>query len=143
MVISKGKYKLRLNFFFFFLITRHYLNLLCIALDIKLWPGMPPFPETTPKNQEYMSVSSNYRGAGQGAAILQSDRESQAGVHNCPICTLMVLSADFHFVELLLMINRLCTGYSLGFFKLLKLLRATYTSGKNSICRDLAITFVG
>lgn len=76
MVISKGKYKARLNFCFK---IRHFLNLLCIVLDIKLCLGISPFPETTPKNQEYMSASSDCCGVGKGAAVMQSDRESQAG----------------------------------------------------------------
>lgn len=63
----------------FVLKTRHFLNLLCIVLDIKLCLGISPFPETTPKNQEYMSASSDCCGVGKGMALMQSDRESQAG----------------------------------------------------------------
>ena len=76
MVISKGKYKARLNFCFK---TKHFLNFLCIVLDIKLCLGISPVPATTPKNQEYMSASSDCCGVGKGAAVMQSDRESQAG----------------------------------------------------------------
>lgn len=76
MVISKGKYKARFNFCFK---NQAFSQLLCIVLDIKLCLGISPFPETTPKNQEYMSASSDCCGVGKGTALMQNDRESQAG----------------------------------------------------------------
>lgn len=54
-----------------------------------------------------MSASSHCCGVGQEAGVRRSDRESSLAVPNYPTCSLMALSADFRFVELLLRINRL------------------------------------
>lgn len=78
MSTCRGKYKAKLE-------ARNnqaLSHLLGAFPDIKLYLGGSPFSETTPKNQECMSASSDCSGAGKGAAaVAQSDRESQAG---CP-----------------------------------------------------------
>lgn len=77
MVISKGNGKVRLSLCFK---IRHFLNLLCIVLDIKLCLGISPLPwKPHQRIKEYMSAPSDCCGVGKGAAVMQSDRESQAG----------------------------------------------------------------
>lgn len=76
MSTCRGKYKAKLDI----RNNQALSHLLCVFPDIKMYLGVSPFSETTPKNQECMSASSDCSGAGKGAAaVTQSDRESQAG----------------------------------------------------------------
>lgn len=75
VVTWRGKYKARLSFG----IIEHYLNFLWVFLDIKMCLGISPFYETTPKNQEYTSASSNCCGVGKETVAMQSDKDSLAG----------------------------------------------------------------
>lgn len=136
MIISRANISLDL----IFLIIEHYLNVLWVALDIKMWLRISPFLETTPENQERMSASSNCMELAKGQESCRVTRRVRLAVHNCSICTLMVLSAVFPFVELVF--NRLYVCGTDPAFTTFKLLRVTCTFGKNSICRHQAITLV-
>lgn len=138
MIISRANIRPDLIFW----IIEHYLNVLCVVLDINMWLRISPFPETTPENQEHMSASSDCMELVKGQESRGVTGRVRLAVPNCSICTLMVLSAVF--------LLRNSYSWSTGcmykvmtvLLQLFKLLRATCTFEKNSICRDHTITLV-